>query len=106
MNSEISLWGTFGMAEMEYAASLFVQESLERGIPMERAIIDVGNHPMSRSERVGMVQLAWRGWIAAIYPNSEFMLTHEAVERIKSKHPEYFKSPLVPAGKKEWRPED
>lgn len=106
MNSEISLLGTFGMAEMECAASLFVQESIEREIPLERAIIDVGNHPMSRSERVGMVQLAWRGWISAIYPHSEFMLTHEAVERIRSRHPEYVKSPFVRAGKKEWRPTD
>lgn len=94
------------MSEMEFAASLFIQKSIEREIPLDQVVIDVGDHPMSRAERVGLVQLAWRGWISSVYPNSEFMLTHEAVERIRSKHPEYFKSPLVRAGKKEWRPDD
>ena len=87
MLGDSMLGSTFGMCEMEEAASIFVKEAIRLKTPLKSVHVNVGGH-MSELEIVGMCQLAANGWIKPIYPNSWFVPTAGMVRRIKQRHPE------------------
>jgi hypothetical protein len=82
----MNLDNTFGMFEMEKAALILVRRANKLKIPMIRVRLNVCRR-LSRMERVGVCQLAVRGWIRPDYPNNEFCPTQTMIDRIKNKHP-------------------